>query len=34
VRSRTRIFSHGNSDSFATAPQILQVIGAGPDKTS
>jgi len=27
VRSRTRIFSHGNSDSFATDPQILQVIG-------
>ncbi|WP_349904039.1 acyl-CoA dehydrogenase family protein [Parafrigoribacterium humi] len=27
VRKRTRIFSHGNSDSFATDPQILQVIG-------
>ncbi|MEO7121974.1 MAG: monooxygenase, partial [Lacisediminihabitans sp.] len=27
VRNRTRIFSHGNSDSFATDPQILQVIG-------
>ncbi|WP_349899834.1 acyl-CoA dehydrogenase family protein [Parafrigoribacterium soli] len=27
VRNRTRIFSHGNSDSFASDPQILQVIG-------
>ena len=27
VRNRTRIFSHGNSDSFATDPQILQVVG-------
>jgi alkylation response protein AidB-like acyl-CoA dehydrogenase len=27
VRNRTRIFSHGNADSFAADPQILQVIG-------
>ena len=27
VRNRTRIFSHGNSDSFSTDPQILQVVG-------
>lgn len=27
VRSRTRIFSHGNADSFAADPQILQVVG-------
>jgi len=27
VRNRTRIFSHGNADSFAADPQILQVVG-------
>jgi alkylation response protein AidB-like acyl-CoA dehydrogenase len=27
VRRRTRIFSHGNADSFAADPQILQVVG-------
>ena len=27
VKARTRIFSHGNSNSFATDPQILQVVG-------
>ncbi|MGO4785122.1 acyl-CoA dehydrogenase family protein [Cryobacterium sp. W22_MBD10_FK3] len=27
VKARTRIFSHGNSQSFATDPQILQVVG-------
>lgn len=27
VRGRTRIFSHGNADSFAADPQILQVVG-------
>ncbi|HEU0256671.1 MAG TPA: acyl-CoA dehydrogenase family protein [Microbacteriaceae bacterium] len=27
VRARTRIFSHGNADSFAADPQILQVVG-------
>ncbi|MDH6235479.1 acyl-CoA dehydrogenase family protein [Cryobacterium sp. CG_9.6] len=27
VRNRTRIFSHGNTNSFATDPQILQVVG-------
>ncbi|NKX55133.1 acyl-CoA dehydrogenase family protein [Arthrobacter mobilis] len=27
VRKRTRIFSHGNADSFAADPQILQVVG-------
>jgi len=27
VRERTRIFTHGNTDSFATDPQILQVVG-------
>ncbi|MCY7326040.1 MAG: acyl-CoA dehydrogenase family protein [Microbacteriaceae bacterium] len=27
VRCRTRIFSHGNADSFAADPQILQVVG-------
>ncbi|WFU78176.1 acyl-CoA dehydrogenase family protein [Bradyrhizobium sp. CIAT3101] len=27
VRKRTRVFSHGNSNSAATDPQILQVIG-------
>lgn len=27
VRERTRIFSHGNADSFAADPQILQVVG-------
>lgn len=27
VKARTRIFSHGNSSSFATDPQILQVVG-------
>ncbi|MGF9660552.1 acyl-CoA dehydrogenase family protein [Arthrobacter crystallopoietes] len=27
VRNRTRIFSHGNADSFREDPQILQVIG-------
>jgi alkylation response protein AidB-like acyl-CoA dehydrogenase len=27
VKARTRIFTHGNSQSFATDPQILQVVG-------
>ena len=27
VKARTRIFSHGNADSFAADPQILQVVG-------
>jgi len=27
VKARTRIFSHGNTQSFATDPQILQVVG-------
>ena len=27
VKARTRIFSHGNAQSFATDPQILQVVG-------
>ncbi|KZX21696.1 acyl-CoA dehydrogenase family protein [Rathayibacter tanaceti] len=27
VRDRRRIFSHGNADSFAADPQILQVVG-------
>lgn len=27
VRNRTRIFSHGNADSFGADPQILQVVG-------
>jgi alkylation response protein AidB-like acyl-CoA dehydrogenase len=27
VRARTRIFSHGNAESFAADPQILQVVG-------
>lgn len=27
VKARTRSFSHGNSNSFATDPQILQVVG-------
>jgi alkylation response protein AidB-like acyl-CoA dehydrogenase len=27
VKARTRIFSHGNANSFATDPQILQVVG-------
>ncbi|MBF4463222.1 MULTISPECIES: acyl-CoA dehydrogenase family protein [unclassified Rathayibacter] len=27
VRARTRIFSHGNADSFAADPQILQIVG-------
>ncbi|MGV0109754.1 acyl-CoA dehydrogenase family protein [Arthrobacter sp. CP30] len=27
VRTRTRIFSHGNAPSFAADPQILQVVG-------
>lgn len=27
VRNRTRVFSHGNADTFATDPQILQVVG-------
>ena len=27
VRNRTRVFSHGNADTFAADPQILQVVG-------
>ncbi|ROQ03914.1 alkylation response protein AidB-like acyl-CoA dehydrogenase [Curtobacterium sp. PhB142] len=27
VRNRTRVFSHGNADTFASDPQILQVVG-------
>lgn len=27
VKARTRIFTHGNTQSFATDPQILQVVG-------
>jgi len=27
VRGRTRIYSHGNADSYAADPQILQVVG-------
>jgi alkylation response protein AidB-like acyl-CoA dehydrogenase len=27
VKARTRIFTHGNSQSFSTDPQILQVVG-------
>lgn len=27
MRARTRIFSHGNAESFAADPQILQVVG-------
>ncbi len=27
VRGRTRVFSHGNADTFAADPQILQVVG-------
>jgi alkylation response protein AidB-like acyl-CoA dehydrogenase len=27
VRARTRIYSHGNADSYAADPQILQVVG-------